>query len=115
LNNEIATTILKELKGINTRLGSMDKRLDGNGKRFDSMDKRFNRMDKKFDTIQLSVDSLSRSVAIMEHDHGLKIDLLLELYGENTKDHDAFNKRISDIEKAIEIHSFEIENLKQSS
>ena len=58
---------------------------------------------------------VKRLTLIMESEHGKKIDLLLELYSENTNKHEIIDKRLQSLEDTSFIHSIEIEQLKKSS
>ena len=101
MDNDISVKILKELKGLKQAVSGINKRLDGH--------------DKRFDNVEEVLNEVRRSTTVMETDHGDKLKLLLELYSENTDDHEDFDNRIEVLQEVSNKHSIQIEQLQKSS
>ena len=65
--------------------------------RIDTIEERQQNMDKK-------IDQISQSVAVIEKDHGEKLQILLDVVTEHVKKFDSENNRIEKCEKRLDTH-----------
>ena len=119
INGEIQN-INGEIKDMNTRLDKIDTRLDEHDDKFNTIDLKLDYTSKKLvdNDFKLSLinnvlKGVSNSTTVMEHEHGLKIDAIYEQYSENTKSHKSFDEKLSNILDKIDVHTWEIEDIKK--
>jgi chromosome segregation ATPase len=132
---EIRIIIQEELKGVNKRLDSMDQRFDGIDQRLDNMEEKIDSMDQRLDNMEekvnhmeekigdmdealtklsATVDANTAAIIVMEDDLTRKVDILLEMYEENTKSHEKYDKKIKKLEAVTEMHNYQISALQKS-
>lgn len=125
MNDNTSLQILEEIKGINSRLDGMDKKFDNIDKKFDNIDKRFDSIDstliehgKKFSIIDKklinmdnTLNTIKKSTLLMEHDHGEKIQSLLDQYFTNHENYILLNSKVDDLKNTVDLHTLQIEIL----
>ena len=95
----------------------LDKKLDEKleqklNPKFDSIQNQILEMQGQISELQKETKSISRSVAIIEHDHGQKLDALFDAFKMNNEKIEKQEKRISLYERKIEQHDDDIFYLK---
>ena len=68
---------------------------------------------KKQEEMQNSIDSMNSSMAVIEHVHGEKLQILLDVITGHIEKFEENNKRIKKCENQIDIHTSEIFYLKE--
>ncbi|MCL2383463.1 MAG: hypothetical protein FWC79_04865 [Oscillospiraceae bacterium] len=122
INNEI-NGINSEIKGINSEIKGINIRLDRHEKRLDTqnakMDTEFAKNTKYFVTnnshlkdMKETINSISNSVAVIEYDHGRKIDTIYQEFTTNRERHVRMSYNVDELKETTEKHSIEIEHLK---
>jgi len=68
--------------------------------------------DKRLDNLEGRFDNLENILLRMEHDHGQKLQMLLDSHNANLKSHNILENRVTKLEAVTEKHSVEITALK---
>lgn len=122
--NEILTVvneILISMVGLNTKMDSMQKEVA----KIPEMQKEIAKiseiqkevakipeMQTQIKELQKDTKSISRSVAVIEHEHGDKLKALFDAFTANTEKMETEEKRINFCERKIENHDTDIYYLK---
>ena len=69
---------------------------------------------KKLGSMESDLTIIKISTIKMETEHNKKINILLEQYPEFWKKHDSHDEKFLELEKTTEIHSYQIDFLKQA-
>ncbi len=77
------------------------------------MKKDIGEMNKKQEEMQNNIDSMNSSMAVIEHVHGEKLQILLDVITGHIEKFEENNKRIKKCENQIDIHTSEIFYLKE--
>ena len=126
-NNEISSIILKiyeEQKKTSNKIDKLEKSIDGkiavlqNGLQgqVNGLREQVNEMQvqvNKIPKIEEELRTLSGRVAVIEKEHGEKLQILLDVVTGNTEKNKELEKRIEKDEKIIDRHSNEIYYLKE--
>ena len=78
---------------------------------FESQEKLINRVDKieeRQQNMDNKIDKISQSVAVIENDHGEKLQVLLDVVTGHIKKFDSENKRIEKCEERLDEHDNKI-------
>jgi len=78
-------------------------------------DNRLDNLENRFDSLENRFDSLENIVLRMEHDHGQKLQMLLDSHDANIKSHQQLENRTAKLEATVEKHSAEIAALRVNS
>ena len=100
---------------LNKILTELTEFRESTSKRFDGIEERISVVEEKIDAMDEDLARVKYSTLVMEQEHGQKLDLLLELYRPNYDQHITFDMRITNLKKVVDLHSLEIDFLKQAN
>ena len=98
MNDELRGELHQDMKKMNDELRG----------EIHSLDEKY---DKKFTNLENKVDDISRSVAVIEHDHGEKITILFDHFVGSVQKNKEYDSKHRIIEKKLDNYSARIANL----
>ncbi len=112
-----------QMKGMQEQIGGMQRQIENLEKQYDGLQGQVVKLQEQVSEIQVSVNeipeikeevrTLSGSVAVIEKEHGDKLQILLDVVTGNSEKNKQLEKRIEKDEKIINRHSDEIYYLKK--
>ena len=109
INNDLRDELHQDMKKMNDNL--RDELHQDMKKMNDDLRDEFNH---KFDNLEKKVDDISRSVAVIEQEHGYKIDTLLNYASANTEKHEEYDKIFNKHDDILENHDARIYKLEHT-
>ncbi len=103
----------KEIGEIKKEQREMKKDQKNMQKEIGDIKKEQREVKKKQEEMQSSIDSMNSSMAVIEHVHGEKLQILLDVITGHIEKFEENNKRIKKCENQIDIHTSEIFYLKE--
>ena len=124
--NEIINGMGKEIKGIKKETKGIDERLNGLEKKvdlgFEDLASEIRKVNARVDNLELEgkdtreiikiiqqeIRRLGGDIAVIQHEHGKKLDILFDAVTGNEERNKETKERFENIEKILEKHSNEI-------
>ena len=103
-NNEIKDMLLDLKKGQEKLINRVDKIEE----RQQNMDNRLDKIEEKQQNMDNKIDKISQSVAVIENDHGEKLQVLLDVVTGHIKQFDSENSKIEKCEERLDDHDNKI-------
>ena len=101
----------EQFKAINKKLAEHDEQFEVINGKLAEHDEKFETVDGKFDEIRKELRNISKSVAVIEIEHGSKIQALLDVQVGILERLDSLETRLGSDEAELEEHSGRIWNL----
>ena len=100
---------------IDDRFNNVDSRFNDVDSKFKNIDDRFNDVDDRFNKLEEVLTDIKNSTAVMEHEHGQKLDVLLEMYEPNYDEHVSLRMQIAKLKTDMDWHGLKIDLLNRKA
>lgn len=106
MENEISQQILNTMNSMQNTMICMQAQANRMQNQMDSMEQNMN---NRMDTMEQEIRSLQKDVAVIQQEHGAKIQLLLDYAVQNSEEHARMNTLLEKHSSILENHEIRLQ------